>query len=46
LKVLLPPHGLWLTALPEWAVLTGTAAISVGFSTDVSPLLPFFIFED
>lgn len=26
--------------------LTGTAAISVGFNIDVSPLLPFLIFED
>jgi hypothetical protein len=28
------------------SILTGTAAISVGFNMDVSPLLPFFIFED
>lgn len=27
-------------------ILTGTAAISVGFSTVVSPLLPLLILED
>ena len=27
-------------------ILTGTAAISVGFNSDASPLLPFMILDD
>lgn len=34
------------TTIKHWTLLTGTAAISVGWSTEQSPLLPFLILVD